>query len=45
MLNLILAILIALGLISNPIDFQNKTAQEKKEIQKKTGIIETDVVM
>ena len=44
MLNLILAILIALGLISNPIDFQNKTPQEKKEIQKKAGIIADDIL-
>ena len=44
MLNLILAILIALGLISNPTDFQNKTPQEKKEIQQKAGIIEDDLV-
>ena len=44
MLNLILAILIALGLISNPIDFQNKTPQEKKEIQQKAGIIIDDII-
>lgn len=45
MLNLIIALLMSLGLIFTPEQYNNATKQEKQELQEKAGIVEDDVAI
>jgi hypothetical protein len=45
MLNLIISILMSLGLIFAPEQYNNATNQEKYELQEKTGIIDDNVAI
>jgi uncharacterized protein YpmB len=44
MLNLIISILLSLGLIFSPEQYQNATEQEKQELQERAKIVDDDVL-
>jgi hypothetical protein len=44
MLNLIISILLSLGLIFTPEQYNNSTKEQKHELQEKAGIVDDDII-